>query len=140
MTNPAGIPDSKVDHKLGERSWAAISSQPHFGQPGWHEKTLLAQPTMIKALAQLAYNFHGSREANPEHLEALLYALERRTIDFSAANPLWKTYLVSNYEEQFPGISAYLTPMSVRNSYATLDPETNILRFTSNTRDVARSG
>jgi hypothetical protein len=93
---------------------------------------------MIKALAQLAYNFHGSREANAEHLAKLLDALERGTIDFSAANYLWKTYLVNDYEETFPGISAYLTPVSVRNSYATLDPETNVLRFTSNTRDVAR--
>src|SRR5437660_238251 len=77
-------------------------------------------------------------DANPEHLEVLLGALERGTIDFSAANYLWKTYLVDDYEDKFPGISDYLTPVNVRNSYATLDPATNVLRFTSNTRDVAR--
>ena len=138
MTNPAGIPNSKVDQKLGERFWRAVSRQPHFGEPGWHEKTLLAQPTMIKALAQLAYNFAGSREANEEHLETLLVALEEGTIDFSAVNFLWRTYLIDDYEDRFAGISEYLTPASVRNSYATLDPDSNVLRFTSNTRDVAR--
>ena len=54
MTNPAGIPNSKVDHKLGRQFWRAVSGQPYFGQAGGHENTLMAQPTMIKALAQLA--------------------------------------------------------------------------------------
>jgi hypothetical protein len=138
MTNPTGIPKNKVDSKLGERFWKAISSQPHFGEAGWHEKTLLAQPTMIKALAQLAYNFNGSREADEKNLDAFLTALEENAIDFSAENPLWKAYLVDDYEMQFPGISEYLTPTGVRNSYATVDPATNFVRFTSNTRDVAR--
>ena len=138
MTNPAGIHNSKVDPELGRRFWRAVSSQPHFGRAGWQEDTLLAQPTMIKALAQLAYNFNGSREANQSHSDVLLNALEDHRIDFSANNDLWKVYLSEEFEKGFPGISEYLTPVSVRNSYATLDPETNVLRFTSNTRDVAR--
>jgi len=138
MTNPAGIHNSKIDQDLGRRFWGAISLQPYFAQAGWQENTLLAQPTMIKALAQLVYNFNGSREANSVNLEILLKALETSSVDFSATNDLWKVYLKEDYEEKFPGISEYLTPVSVRNSYATLDPATNVLRFASNTRDVAR--
>lgn len=138
MTNPAGIPNSKMDYRLGERFWRALASQPHFGEAGWHELTLLAQPTMIKALAQLAYNYGGSREQNDEHLETLLSALEQKSIDFSRSNDLWKAYLVEDVEGTFPGLSEYLTPVSVRKSYAVLDPTTNTFRFTSNTRDVAR--
>ena len=94
-TNSAGITASIVTPHIdyGRQFWRAIAAQPHFGDSGWEQKTLLAEPVMLKALAQLAYTFHGSREADEENRDLFLDKLASGTIDFSHENPMWDSYL-----------------------------------------------
>ena len=140
--NQAGIPASRVNphYEYARKFWSAVSKQPDFGAPGWFQKTLLAQPVMLKALAQLAFTFHGSREAENGHLDRFMSALERDEIDFSHKNELWKAYLVDRDEsmEQYPGILKYLTPVVAMQPYGIIEPKTDLLRFGSASRDISR--
>jgi hypothetical protein len=93
---------------------------------------------MIKALAQLAYSFHGSREKNDAVRDQYLAALAERKIDFSPTNPLWALYLKSDTERDAddPTLSDYLTPDASRKTYAVI--RDGRYDFASNTRDIAR--
>jgi hypothetical protein len=140
--NPAGIIASKVNphYAYASRFWSAIARQPNFGTPGWYQATLLAQPVMLKALAQLAFTFHASREADAGNLERFMSALEDHEIDFSPDNDLWAAYLVPVDERvtRYPGIERYMTPVIAMQPYGLQDPETGVLRFGSSSRDIAR--
>lgn len=140
-TNAAGIMPAQVNrpeyYDYGRRFFEVLTSQPHFGQSGWHDKTLLSHPTMLKGLAQLVHTFHGSREVDHSKRDALLDALAARRIDFSPSNKLWHAYLMKSEERSsdFPGLEDYITPDSVRKTFVrSQDPFT----FATNTRDVMR--
>jgi hypothetical protein len=140
--NQAGIAASKVNphYDYARRFWLAVAKQPNFGAPGWYRTTLLAQPVMLKALAQLTFTYHGSRETDPVLLEKVMSALESGEIDFSQANDLWAAYFVppDEYAERYPGIQRYLTPVVAMQPYGLRDAETGVLRFGSSSRDIAR--
>ena len=139
--NQAGITASKVNphYAYAKRFWSAIAKQREFGAPGWYQKTLLAQPVMLKALAQLAFTFHASREADQENLERFISALENNEIDFSHANELWSAYFLPPEEcAKVPGVQRYLTPSGAMQPYGLRDSEIGVLRFGSSSRDIAR--
>lgn len=141
-TNPAGIMPAVVNknYDYGRKFFEAITSQPFFAGTGWHTKSLLAQPSMLKGLAQLVYTFHGSREENLVKRDALLDALQNRCIDFSITNQLWHAYFLSpeERESKFPGLEEYITPEGTRKLFATWDEARGLFQFTTNTRDVMR--
>jgi len=84
-TNQAGIIANRVMPyaDYGRAFWQAVAAQDHFGEDGWEAKTLLSEPVMIKALAQLAYTFHDSREKDHELRNRFIADLAARKIDFS---------------------------------------------------------
>jgi hypothetical protein len=139
-TNQAGITASTVTPYIeyARTFWKAVASQPHFGEAGWEKKTLMAEPVMIKALAQLAYTFHGSREKDPKYRDQFLNDLAAKKIDFSPENSLWELYFMSDAErhEIDPSLSDYLTPDAARKSYAV--KRDGQFDFAANTRDIAR--
>ncbi|MDR6290632.1 hypothetical protein E9232_003158 [Inquilinus ginsengisoli] len=139
-TNQAGISTSAVNPSTdyGIRFWKAVASQPHFGEPNWEDKTLLAEPVMLKALAQLAYTFHGSRERNHEQRDRFLEDIEAGKIDFSPSNTMWELYLKDDAgrAEVDATLDDYLTPDAGRKPYAV--KRDGRLDFASNTRDIAR--
>jgi len=139
-TNQAGIISSQVVpfYDYGRMFWASIAAQDHFGEGGWARKTLLSEPVMIKALAQLAHTFHGSREENHALRDRFLAALRDKEIDFSQRNPLWATYFKTEDEwvEIDPALRDYLTPDAGRKSFGVWQGDK--LEFAQNTRDIAR--
>jgi len=140
--NQAGITASKVlpHYDYGKRFWSAVVKLPDFGVADWNTKTLLSQPVMLKALAQLAFTYHGSREKSDRYLDKYFSALENGEIDFSQSNNYWSTYLLppEEAEKQYSGIQRYLTPVVAMQPYGLHDPETGLLRFGSSSRDIAR--
>ena len=144
QTDPKKVPPAVVNgrYDLGRRFWSALSSAPHFGQATANDKTVLAQPVVIKALAQLAYTFEDSREANPAHLETFLSALEKGQIDFAHTNPMWRIFEEpsSKREELCPGISDAITPETAgfNLTIGNWDPVKQVMRFSANSRDVQR--
>lgn len=139
-TNQAGImPSIVMPHvEYGRAFWQAVASQDHFGEDNWEAASLLSEPVMIKALAQLAYTFHDSREKDHAIRDSFIAGLLAKKIDFSHKDPLWAIYFKTDEErEQMnEGLNDYVTPDSGRKSYAVWQGDR--LAFASNTRDIAR--
>lgn len=120
-TNIAGALPSAIDDKASAAKafWEAIRAINGFGEPGAKERTVAAQPVMLKALAKLAYDFGFSarRPANGKaHLETLLGAVT--DLDFSHDNPMWRYYEMSDSEREaagLSGLSSYLPPADSGN-------------------------
>lgn len=93
------------EEKIAEL-WGRIVEIPDFGASQAKEKTVAAQPVVIKALAKLAYdlNFSNRRPDNADELWEIL--LEQITeVDFGHSNPAWRYYQMSDEERQAAGLS-----------------------------------
>jgi hypothetical protein len=144
QTDPKKVKPAAVNtcYDLGRRFWRALSSVPHFGELSSNDKTVLAQPVVLKALAQLVYTFKASREENSMHLETFLSALEKHQIDFAHTNPMWRIFEepTSKREELCPGISDAITPETAgfNLTIGSWDSVNQVMRFSTNSRDVQR--
>ncbi|MSU91934.1 hypothetical protein GE300_20460 [Rhodobacteraceae bacterium 2CG4] len=82
-------PRQNVVHQL----WQKVSDIPGFGDAGAKEKTVAAQPVVLKALAKITFdlNFSNRRPENgPELYEMFLTKFDE--IDFSHQNPVWRYF------------------------------------------------
>jgi hypothetical protein len=73
--------------------WNQIMEIPNFGSTRAKEKTVAAQPVLLKALAKITYdlNFNNRRPDNSEQL--FKHFLARLSdVDFSHNNPMWNFY------------------------------------------------
>lgn len=92
--------------------WSRIVEIPNFASNRAKEKTVAAQPVVLKAMAKLAYdlNFSNRKPDNANELyQQLLNGLTE--IDFSHNNPMWNYYGLSDGERLdagLAGLSAYL--------------------------------
>jgi DNA-sulfur modification-associated len=85
--------------------WSAVREIDGFGEERSHEKTVAAQPVILKALAKLVYDFKFSNrrpEDGDDLIERLLSSLN--DIDFSHANPMWRYYSMSDEERSANGL------------------------------------
>jgi hypothetical protein len=110
-TNIKGAQPGDVEEKreVALKLWEEINQIEGFGEPGAKEKTVAAQPVVLKALAKLAYDFGFGRTKDEGHLETLLEGIKR--IDFSHTNPMWRYYQLSpeqRDEYQLAGLAEYL--------------------------------
>ena len=84
--------------------WSRITEIPNFGSHRAKEKTIAAQPVVLKALAKITYDlkFNNRRPENGAELyEKFLAGLPE--IDFSHSNPMWNYYGLTEDERQRPG-------------------------------------
>jgi hypothetical protein len=99
--------------------WAKIGEIPDFGSDRAREKTVAAQPVVLKALAKVSYdlNFSNRRPPNADGLWANF--LDRiPEIDFSHANPMWRFFELSESERAehgLEGLTAYLPKEGAAN-------------------------
>lgn len=87
--------------------WSKITEIPDFGSYRAKEKTLVAQPVVMKALAKLAFdlNFNNRRPSNSEELYAQL--LDRiPNVNFAHDNPMWNYYSLSDNERVAAGLES----------------------------------
>ena len=101
------------------RFWEAVSAIPGIEEDQAREKTVAAQPVVLKALAKLAFDFgFSSRRADnaDDLLEILLNGIT--DLDFRHDNPMWRYFELApdQREAALPGLGAYL---------ATTDGSTN---------------
>lgn len=96
------------------KMWSRVIEIPEFGADRAKEKTVAAQPVVLKAIAKIAYdlNFSNRRPENgPELYEKFLEALP--DLDFSHENPMWRYYEMSageRLDKGLQGLSDYLPP------------------------------
>lgn len=112
-TNVSSALPQDVDEKedLGRRFWSIVDAVDGFGEAGAKQKTVAAQPVVLKAIAKLAYDFGFGRQRDPNLLERLMGGLEAGKIDFSHDNPMWRYYQLTEAERvkhNLEGLSVYL--------------------------------
>ena len=109
-TNPKGATPVQVErmYEVARVFWEKVSEIDHFGEMGAKQKTVAAQPVVLKALGKLAYDFAVGRKSNENDLATLLNGIAQ--IDFSHSNPMWHYYELSEpvRKERLPGLSDYL--------------------------------
>lgn len=94
------------------KMWGQVREIPDFGADRSKEKTVAAQPVVLKAIAKIAFdlNFSNRRPENgPELFEQFLEQLPE--IDFSHTNPMWRYYEMSageRLDSGLQGLSGYL--------------------------------
>lgn len=99
-------PDVTPKANIASRFWEAVSAIPGFGEPQAREKTIAAQPVVLKALAKLVYDFAFSNRKPENSEEILLRLLDGITeIDFSHQNKLWQYFDLSESERAASQIS-----------------------------------
>ncbi len=111
-SNIAGATPAVIDPRQPTvvNLWAKISEIQGFGEKQAKEKTVAAQPVLLKALAKIAYdlNFSNRKPDNAEKLyEQFLEAVPN--IDFSHSNPMWRYYEMSPEQRTEAGLSALAT-------------------------------
>jgi hypothetical protein len=112
--NIAGATPAVVEprQEIVQQLWSKVIEIPHFGEEQAKEKTVAAQPVMLKALAKLVYdlNFSNRRPENSEELFSnFLDGLDK--VDFSHSNKMWRYYELSEDERldaNLGGLADYL--------------------------------
>lgn len=97
-TNIASATPPEVTPKadVAYRFWEAVSAIPGFGEPQAREKTVAAQPVVLKAIAKLVYDFAFSNRRPENGGEILNRLLDGITeIDFSHQNKMWQYFDLS---------------------------------------------
>ncbi len=87
--------------------WSKITEIPELGSNRAKEKTIAAQPVVLKALGKIAFdlNFNNRRPENAEVLYAQF--LERLpSINFAHNNPLWNYYSLTDGERVEAGLES----------------------------------
>jgi hypothetical protein len=85
--------------------WQRIAEIPNFGDSKAKEKTVAAQPVVLKAIAKIAYdlNFSNRKPANSSELfnKFLGNVVD---VDFSHSNPIWNFYNLTEEQRQDHGL------------------------------------
>ena len=86
--------------------WQRIAEVPNFGDNRAKEKTVAAQPVVLKALAKITYDLNFSNR-RPENADDLFKQfLERLAdVDFSHTNPMWNIYNLSEGQRVDAGLT-----------------------------------
>lgn len=92
--------------------WGRIVEIPEFGADRAKEKTVAAQPVVLKALAKIAYDLNFSNRKSADAAELWSAFLDKvPELDFTHANPMWRYYEMTETERVasgLGGLAAYL--------------------------------
>jgi hypothetical protein len=107
--NIAGATPSIVEPRQSTimNLWSRIVEIPNFGSHRAKEKTVAAQPVVLKALSKIAFDlsFSNRRPADGAELyEKFLDGIEQ--IDFAHSNPMWRYYGMNAEEREAKGLSS----------------------------------
>jgi hypothetical protein len=139
-TNVTGAVPSIVEERrdLAIRFWEQVNQIKFFGDERAKEKTIAAQPVVLKALAKLAYDFAFGKGQNEEHLETLLNGIV--DLDFSHKNPTWRYYELSEKDRSrfTKGLSEYLPPETdgANRDIGKFDEHATVMRFGAKHNDI----
>lgn len=141
-SNASGATPAIIEprYDVVERLWQKISNIDGFGEKRAKERTIAAQPVVLKALAKITYdlNFSNRRAENSEEqFQTFLDALE--VIDFSHSNPVWRFYELSDAEVERYGLSALSSWLPAQDGTANRDIgayQAGFMRFGAKHNDI----
>jgi hypothetical protein len=124
---------------IAREFWARVVQIPGFGQPGAKQKTVAAQPVVLKALAKLVHDF-AFVQGDEGNLDVLLDKIaDSSVLDLGHNNKLWRAYDLTpvQREKMFPGISVYLPPEGTGNrDIGGYDATTGVMNFGAKHNDI----
>jgi hypothetical protein len=142
-TNIGGATPTVVTPKeaVARRFWEAVDAIPGFGEEGAKERTVAAQPVVLKALAKLVYDFAFSPRRDEvsadQSLEKLLSGIS--DIDFTHANPMWRYYEFDDQHRtatNLSGLATYLPPSDDRANRDLGSFQNGFMRFGAKHNDI----
>lgn len=110
-SNVGGASPKDVEEKgdFGRLFWEAINDIDGFGEDGAKQRTVAAQPVVLKALAKLAYDFGYGRQKNSNCLNVLIDGIKK--MSFSHEDPMWRYYQLNAEDRKnygLEGLAEYL--------------------------------
>lgn len=139
-TNIKGAQPEVVSQRkeYANQFWKLIDEMPGFGEPGAKNRTVLAQPVVLKAIAKLFFNFKWGKEKNAEAFIKLVGGLH--DFDFGHLNPAWRYYIYEELqrEDECPGLSEYLPSADVEGNrdIGGFDAQKEVFRFGAKHNDI----
>lgn len=108
-TNIGGATPVMVNPKqeVAHRFWETVMQVPGFGEECAREKTVAAQPVVLKAMAKLVFDYAFSNRRGGDgdtNLEVLLNGITE--IDFSHDNPMWRYFEYEHEDRKFHNINS----------------------------------
>jgi hypothetical protein len=119
--------------------WSAVSEIDGFGESQARERTVAAQPVVLKAIAKLIFDYSFSNrkpENGDEVAQQIISSLS--SIDFSHDNPMWNFYNLQANELEMLGLSelaAYL-PSNESGNRDLGSLQSGFMRFGSKHNDI----
>jgi hypothetical protein len=139
-TNVSGAkPEDVGDKREFARSfWEAVTSIDDFGEDGAKQKTVAAQPVVLKALAKLAYDFGYGRHKKQDWLETLLNGIA--TMDFSHDEPMWRYYQLTEPDREKYGLTSLAAHLpsdqGANRDIGAFNETDHVMRFGSKHNDI----
>ncbi len=137
-TNVSGATPQDVEEKsqVARKFWEAVNEIEGFGEEGAKQKTVVAQPVVLKALAKLAYDLaFGKKTQNEKHLNMLLTGIPG--LNFSHDEPMWRYYQLAPEERarwSLFGLTSYLP--SEEGGNRDIGAYNRVMRFGSKHNDI----
>lgn len=140
--NIAGATPSVVEprHSTIMNLWSRIVEIPNFGSHRAKEKTVAAQPVVLKALAKIAFDlsFSNRKPVNGAELfEKFLDGIEQ--IDFAHSNSMWRYFEMSADEREAAGLASLASYLPEESTAANRDIgsfQTGFMRFGAKHNDI----
>lgn len=140
--NIAGATPAVVEprQEAVQQLWSKIIEIPHFGDEKAKEKTVAAQPVMLKALAKIGYdlNFSNRKPENSDQLYSkFLDSIDK--LDFSHDNPMWRYFELTEgqrIDAGLEGLAAYLPEESAGANRDIGSMQGSFMRFGAKHNDI----
>ena len=118
-TNINGATPQMIEGRTGTAFdfWSAVSDIDGFGDSQARERTVAAQPVVLKAIAKLIfdYSFSNRKPENGEEIaKQIIQSLS--DIDFSHENPMWNFYNLTPEELEENGLTELATYLPTNES------------------------
>ena len=118
---------------IGKSMWEAIAKIPGIGQTKARQKTVAAQPVVLKGIARAIYEC-AWLDKDDSALKAVLTALPK--IDFGHNNPVWAVY--SDPEKakgKYPSLFNYIPDNAPSNGFSEIGAD-GLVHFRPNASDI----
>lgn len=142
-TNVAGAVPPMVEPKQNKaiEFWERVLHIPFITETNSKQKTVAAQPVVLKALAKLFFDFYFGKKkwATPENAQLFLNGFTE--IDYSHGNPMWRYYQLTEeerIESKIDSLKEYLPSddEGFNRDIGQYDPNAETFRFGAKHNDI----
>lgn len=133
------VTPNEVDSKesIAKKYWEVVQKIKYLGVTNSRQKTVAAQPVVLKAIAKLQNDL--AKLDDTSQLVKLYDWIENNKIDFSHKNKIWGSLMLDDAtrKKNHPGIEDYVyVPVGTNLDAGTVDPNKGWIRYGSKHNDI----